>query len=190
MINWKFIGFFIVGLLIFGLIQIVIYFPILISLFDIFPCGNDYLDDRRADLTVFIVLTAMAIIQAFICIRFIRKKTYYEAGYAGLMTNLFTLYFVFLIGPHSLNFDNYYKEFSQEEWIENPDRPFKMVCYVINYNLIEGKTKSEVIELLGPPDHSSDDNTEIYYLNSNGYEPLVTAFSKDEIISYYLECND
>lgn len=83
----------------------------------------------------------------------------------------------------------YYPEipFNQQEWSKNTEERYKMSSDIIKSEMLIGKTKAEVIELLGEEDfYSGDDKDEnhmIYYL---GYVPGIASIDPD-ILEIFFE---
>ena len=77
--------------------------------------------------------------------------------------------------------------FNQQEWSKNTEERYKMSSDIIKSEMLIGKTKAEVIELLGEEDfYSGDDKDEnhmIYYL---GYVPGIASIDPD-ILEIFFE---
>lgn len=56
------------------------------------------------------------------------------------------------------------RDFDQEKWFADTQSRFEMCDYLIESEILKGKTKSEVLELLGKPDYLNSDYLWTYYL--------------------------
>ena len=72
-------------------------------------------------------------------------------------------------------------DFDQNDWNSNVQERYKMSSDIINSKLLIGKTREEVIQILGN-DFSSDDETELIY--ELGFVPSLFNIDPD-----YLEIN-
>jgi hypothetical protein len=84
--------------------------------------------------------------------------------------------------------------FSSERWLVNSDERVYMVDDLLSRTKLIGRSKEEVITLLGKPDdpeYFTDDNNFVYYLgNERGFisidsELLVIWFDVDETVLKY-----
>ena len=177
----------------FGFFQIVLYIFLLFATFEIlWECGNSWLDDRLHDNMRLFFLLGAAILQTLYCVRLVKEKTKKYAGYTGLVLNFVTIYFICIVPWSGLNWNNYYQEFTKEEWYDESRRSMKMARYIIKYDYLSDKTRSEVIELLGPneyPEYYNPDSSLIYY-TGDAYSPLYVDFENGKVSRSYLGCLD
>lgn len=85
-------------------------------------------------------------------------------------------------------------KFDRETWMEKPDERVKMVDHFLTHNNLKGKTKRQIISLLGQPNddgYSKENNNIVYYLgDEKGFfesdsEWLVIWFDKQEKVNKY-----
>lgn len=79
------------------------------------------------------------------------------------------------------------ERFNAEEWKSSPTQRYKMVDNLIESQLLIGKSKDQVIVMLGHPNLTSDNENEVYayslgvppsFFNSKR-EKLLVIFNKD-----------
>jgi len=74
-------------------------------------------------------------------------------------------------------------DFNKQKWIENKEERYKMSNDIIKSEILIGKTKKEVIELLGDDFYSYDENHIAYDL---GFVPGLFNIDPD-VLDFYFE---
>ena len=110
------------------------------------------------------------------------------------------IYNILIIILISLLFYEYHpvREFTQESWVENTNDRHEMTTDLIEKNIIKGKSKDQVIELLGKPFKDFNlqkDSTNIwsYDLGSEGhgmgwkFHYLILKFENEKVSSIKTE---
>ena len=105
-------------------------------------------------LEVYLILIVIAV-PVYFFIKWILNKTIYSPKVVKRLTWVGTfivtsLIYLFLIYVF-IFFVSYYptKEFSQKGWTDNPSKRYEMTEDIIENNLLIGKTKDEILHLLG-----------------------------------------
>jgi hypothetical protein len=120
-----------------------------------------------AEVPVIIVLIAIPtfFILGWILKRFIKnKQTRNWTLIAGTVIIAPLLYLVFVLAFFSYLSIKPQHEFNKEKWLADKHSRFEMRDYIIESKILIGKSKSEIIDLIGKPE--SKDTTELwkYYL--------------------------
>lgn len=120
-----------------------------------------------AEVPVIIVLIAIPtfFILAWILKRFIKnKQTRNWTLIAGTIIIAPLLYIVFVLAFFSYLSTEAQHEFNKEKWLADKHSRFEMRDDIIESKILIGKSKSEIIDLIGKPE--SKDTTELwkYYL--------------------------
>lgn len=66
---------------------------------------------------------------------------------------------------HSLPYDK--ESFTTQKWKSDEDHRYKIVDDLINSNLVDGKSRNQIIELLGEPCDYNEDGGYIEYIYKN-----------------------
>jgi hypothetical protein len=72
--------------------------------------------------------------------------------------------------------------FDHTKWHENVDERYKMSSYIIKNNILMGKTKDEIIELLGNDFYVRGKDMIGYYL---GFVPGIANIDPDVLVIYF-----
>lgn len=73
-------------------------------------------------------------------------------------------------------------DFDKQEWNNKKEERYKMSKDIINSEMLIGKTKEEVIELLGDDFYSYDENSIEYDL---GFVPMLFNIDPDVLVIYF-----
>jgi len=73
-------------------------------------------------------------------------------------------------------------DFDKQEWNNNKEERYKMSKDIINSEMLIGKTKEEVIGLLGDDFYSYDENSIEYDL---GFVPMLFNIDPDVLVIYF-----
>jgi hypothetical protein len=76
-------------------------------------------------------------------------------------------------------------DFDKQEWNNNKEERYKMSKDIINSEMLIGKTKEEVIGLLGDDFYSYDENSIEYDL---GFVTLLFNIDPDVLVIYFEKC--
>jgi len=142
----------------------------------------------------------------FILLKWIYSKLTKNKRLKIILTTLSTIiltpivYNILIIILISFLFYEYHpeREFKQESWIENINDRHEMTKDLIETNIIKGKSKDQVIELLGKPFNDFNlqkDSTDIwaYNLGSEGhgmgwkFHSLILKFENEKVASIKTE---
>ena len=73
-------------------------------------------------------------------------------------------------------------DFNKQKWESNKDERYKMSEYIISNNMLIGKTKDEVINLLGNEYYNYNENHIAFYL---GFVPSIFKIDPDLLDIYF-----
>jgi hypothetical protein len=110
-----------------------------------------------------------------------KKYRKYIAIIPTIMVSPIIYLMVMLIWFFSIS---YYPEekFDSIKWKNNIEERYKMANDIIEKNILTGKTKDEIIELLGNDGYESGEGTVSYYL---GFVPGLANIDPDVLILYF-----
>jgi hypothetical protein len=74
------------------------------------------------------------------------------------------------------------EKFDTIKWHENTEERYKMSAYIIENKILIGKTKEEIIKLLGNDYHKREKDSIGYYL---GFVPGLFSIDPDVLIIYF-----
>lgn len=168
-----------------------VYFFIVISSFNFFPCGSDYLTYSRIKGGVFFTLLALFFVQLFITKSWLDKPNYRAFGVGTLFPLIATGILTLIMSP-VLIYQNYYTIFSQEDWANMEKRTIELSRFIINHEILVGVERDDVISLLGEPDASNDRGSVRVdtYLTKDPYAPILVDYKNEVVDKVDLACYD
>jgi len=138
-------------------------------------------------LEVYLILIVIAV-PVYFMIKWILNKTKFSPKVVKRLTwagtfiltpsiYLFLIYaFIFYVSYYPT------KEFNQKEWTENPSKRYEMTQDIIEKNLLIGKTKDEIVNLLGSDKYEYDGGHWGYNV---GFVPGLLNIDPDVLDIYF-----
>ena len=160
------------------------------SAYGFFTCGKEYLtrwEDIRLSFAGSILLLAFQLFSTYYIytLRTIVFKVVFWIGTAA------TFIAVVIFGIDTFTPSNYYEDFNAEKWKTKSTDRLKMVRTFNDNRSLIGKSKSEILKMLGGGYKSwnVEENQLAYY--TEGYaSPFVLTLKNDTVVSHELECHD
>lgn len=153
-----------------------------------FPCGNDHLNTWKHGITVFLILFAAFVLSIFVIRRMLLKLNLTWAAFGGMLPTLGLLVILCILSS-PLAYWKYYPRFEPQEWKHPENRSVDVLRTIISDELLIGKTKDEVIQILGASERTEGRGTnEFYYGNGISATPLVVVFENGMVKEAYIMC--
>lgn len=158
---------------------------------ELWECGGSYLNDRDTEAAALLVMTVYMAVLAVIASVLIKYSTTKWLGIALLASHVFLGIQFFVSLYKTLNWKYYYEEVSLNTPLAKDARTMKMARYLLNYHILNGRTKVEVLFCLGEGDHSYSNGANIQaYVFGENNSPMIVEFENERVVKCYLECFD
>lgn len=181
------VALFFLGILGYSVVYFILYLIIFGFTIDIFPCGNQYLNDRLQINLLFYTLLILGFSQGIVCWQQIKKEDTKLFGYIGILFVVVSLFFAFKIASFGISKSDFYTDFNKEDWQIRTNRTIEMVRTIINEKLLLDMNQEELIKTLGEPDHIGEENVFIY---NTKYEPIEVLFINNKVNEVNIQCWD
>lgn len=80
-----------------------------------------------------------------------KKRNWIKWGLFSILA-LFVIFIIYVVVMINVSDNFEARKFNTTEWKQNPEKRFELVDDLINSKLLDGMSKTEVIEILGPPE--------------------------------------
>jgi hypothetical protein len=158
---------------------------------ELWECGNSYLNDREIETAALLVMTIYLIVLTIIARILLKQTTTKWFGIVLLASHVFLMKQFFVSAYKIVNWNYYYEEVSLTAPLAKDGRTIKMARYLLNYHVLDGRTKADVLFCLGKGDNSFTNGGNIHAYNFGvSSSPMIIEFENERVLKYYLECFD
>lgn len=173
-----------------GAVQYSYLMVLMMYSFGFWPCGSDYLDTWKDIIAGFLVSLLVLGFQLHLTLKvYYLRTTIFK--FSSWTITLISLSLIFILGKETLSYSDYYAEFDAMKWKTAEEKPLSMIRVFYEDQRFIGKTREEVIAMLGEGFESwIIDENEIGYRTEGYASPLIFRFENDTVIHYELGCYD
>ena len=169
----------------YGAFQWFLILVLTVFILGIFPCQGDLLKETSY-LKIFIFLLFLfSLIELFFVNKWYSKRTNIFKYSAWVLYSIIPIYIFCYLGELYFT-ERYYMDFDSQKWKSYQSKPLSMIHTINEDEILKGKSKNEVINLLG--NGEIRDSNSIYY-ESTDSDYLIVYFENGTFTSLAISCD-